>query len=1024
MGMTLALVRTQLVLLVIGILAACSASVSKPLDQEPDSGPIPAQVEMPMVVDRQVDSLTVSWLEPASEEPLTGYELRWREVSAPGWNDVPGIPSAKTNLVLSSLQEATEYEVQVRALSSVGEGAWSESLNAFTASSQVRPPVAPQSLGAEQPAANSVVVGWLPPVTDLTITKYLVQWIVSSAQQAVDWTNAQLGETPDNTPRFTVTDLEPSTIYLIRVSAVTDEAMGEWSEPISVQTDTAPGIVTPPSDPQDPPDPPDPPPPLSLMPAPANVSATASISRMDIDWDPVTPPAELTFVGYKIEWRKMGDLVWESHTNTNSLTDFAVVDLEAGTTYNVRVSAVGMKADGTLVFSTPEPTDVTTEMERLQMPGPSGLAAEALGSRKFKVSWVAVTPPQGITLTGYRVQWWRNTSGTSWSASGAIGAMRTSYTTDQVVSSLANMMIKIAVRAEGHYADRSSVVSYWAPIDIQLKPVIPRPSSFSASLSSEDPEEVALTWGMPSLPSGITHTGYTFQWRKDSTPTWSDQTDTDISKRAITIDTNEEDAPYEFRMRADGMEDGAEVSSEFTEIAPVTTGAWVLPTPTSVSATPFGSTTILLRWNDIHVPAGLTLDGYEFEWKETSVTDWDDAETGIYRGSAATAVISNLEEGETYNIRMRARGIGGFGMPFIPSHSPYVNTSDVTLPTTVVMPHPEDATATALTTSSIKVTWSAVTAPSGWTLTGYELEWKKESDLTWESSVPVSGTEYTITGLDDYTEYETRVSAVGTDDSSMEVSSLAASANNEFTKFLTTIPATVASACSADSSSTKVDWTAVAVPRGYTGLEYKVQYRLVTSPQPPWTTAAMNLTGLTYTISGLDADTAYRVQVIASANNPDSNVVTSTSDQASASIPSEDVTGKPQFRVVGISPDGDIWWDAAGAGTIPFSAPPARYKIFSILPGCDNDRRRGAVEEDIAISFRSTCPGCDLVYTTSPDSPVTMASGSNSVDVAVTWSTDQTLSSNQGIRMSLGQGGTTYTRHGTGLFIQTVAYDE
>ena len=962
MGMTLALVRTQMVLLAIGVLAACSAGVSTPLDQAPDSGTISAQVEMPMVVDRQVDSLTVFWLEPASEEPLTGYELRWREVSAPGWNDVPDIPSAKTNLVLSSLQEATEYEVQVRALSSVGEGAWSESLNAFTASSQVRPPVAPQSLGAEQPTANSVVVGWLPPVTDLTITKYLVQWIVSSAQQAVDWTNAQLGETPDNTPRFTVTDLEPSTIYLIRVSAVTDEAMGEWSEPISVQTDTAPGIVTPPSDPQDPPDPPDPPPPLSLMPAPANVSATASISRMDIDWDPVTPPAELTFVGYKIEWRKMGDLKWKSVTNTNELTDFAVVDLEAGTTYNVRVSAVGRKSDETLVFSNPTPpTDVTTEIERLQMPGPSGLVAEALGSRKFKVSWDAVTPPQGITLSGYKVQWWRNTSGTSWSESGGIGAARTSYTTDGVASSLANMMIKIAVRAEGHYADLSSVVSYWAPIDLQLKPVIPSPTNFGASLSSEDPEKVVLAWNMvTSLPSGITHTGYTLQHRRDGATLWSEQTPADISLRMFTIDTTEEDAPYQFRMRADGMEDGASVGSEWTDIKNVTTGALKLPEPTLVNAVSFGAGTILLTWSNVIVPAGVTLDGYRVQWKKSTVINWSDAESSVYKGIAATVVIGSstdpLEEGATYNIRLRAEGKHPFfkpdGITEVPSHSAYVEAPDVTIPSTVVMPSTDAVAGTALTTSSIKVIWSAVTPPSGWAVTGYKLEWKNAADSSWTMVTPnVTGIEYTVVGLEDYTEYEFRVTTIGTNASSDDVESSATPPVSQFTKAVSTIP-TVSdlTSCSSDTSSTELTWTGITLPRGYTDLKYEVRSKRSTDNVLDTVTTSAG-TNTSFTLSGMETSVQYNIELRISAVNPDTMArVNVTSNRITASTQSDDLSTKPTLRVVGLYENDTYWTDTVDLN-VPFTDGIARFKIFSIISGCNNDQGVQSVGQDVSITF-------------------------------------------------------------------------
>ena len=110
--------------------------------------------------------------------------------------------------------------------------------------------------------SSSVEIAWSAPDTELTIIKYLVQWIEalganavglgaellrpgesigpqaarSASQGEVDWTNAASAETDGDTPSTTLAGLDPDTKYLVRVRAVTEEINGDWSEPFEVRT--------------------------------------------------------------------------------------------------------------------------------------------------------------------------------------------------------------------------------------------------------------------------------------------------------------------------------------------------------------------------------------------------------------------------------------------------------------------------------------------------------------------------------------------------------------------------------------------------------------------------------------------------------------------------------------------------------------------------------------------------------------------------------------------------------------------
>ena len=334
-------------------LAACAALLLAGCGGASPRQSTPEQVEQPGRGERTPSSITVSWRTPESGGEITHYELRWRRVGAESWTVVPEIASSEIYYEISGLQAGTEYEAQVRAVSAAGPGEWSASLRVPTITTDATPPTQPGSPSTGTVTANSAVVTWLAPETDLTITKYLVQWIEApgpnttarpAAQGGIDWTSAETAETEGNTPSITLDGLDPGTTYLVRVRAVTEEIDGHWSEPIEVTTSGGGGTGTGGEV-------------VSVLPAPTGLQGTPSgETEINAMWDAVTAPAGFALIGYSVEW-KPGTSDWDSASagsaSAGNSTSYTVTGLSAGTTYDLRVKAEGTDPDGEEVTSSP-----------------------------------------------------------------------------------------------------------------------------------------------------------------------------------------------------------------------------------------------------------------------------------------------------------------------------------------------------------------------------------------------------------------------------------------------------------------------------------------------------------------------------------------------------------------------------------------------------------------------------------------------------------------------------------------------
>ena len=91
---------------------------------------VPSQVTSVSLSKQVISSapaLRVTWDSPQSDVTITRYEVQYRRRSGSRWRSAANVTGSPppTNTHLESLQDDTSYRVQVRAVSAVGVGDWS-----------------------------------------------------------------------------------------------------------------------------------------------------------------------------------------------------------------------------------------------------------------------------------------------------------------------------------------------------------------------------------------------------------------------------------------------------------------------------------------------------------------------------------------------------------------------------------------------------------------------------------------------------------------------------------------------------------------------------------------------------------------------------------------------------------------------------------------------------------------------------------------------------------------------------------
>ena len=426
----------------------------------------------------------------------------------------------------------------------------------------------------------------------------------------------------------------------------------------------------------------------------------------------------------------------------------------------------------------------------------------------FTATWDSVADAEG-----YLVQW-RETGGTF--NDGAV-----SMNTEHAFTGLdAKTEYEVRVRAQRDRADTAA----WSGAETITTLGAP-PAAVGTVTVTTTNRQATVSW-----PQVTNADGYRVAYRVDDTPPW---TEVDVSGGATTtrvIGDLAANTTYEFRVRAvrTGHKDGPWSSTvEATTMNdPPGTVQNLSLTLTAGSET----SSITATWDAVD-----DADDYLVQWRETG---------GSYNAGEvsadATHEITGLDAKTEYEVRVQARRANAEAVPW---------SGTVSL-TTLGAPPAAVGTVTVTTTNrQATVSWPQVTNADG-----YRVAYRVDGTPSW-TEVDVSGgatTTRVIGSLAANTAYEFRVRAVrtGHQDGSW-------SATVEATTRANTPEAIGGLLLTPSPTAIAARWTA------QTNVAYEIQWRV---PGNAWSSPATT-TRNSYTISGLDAETAYEVRVRATRTN-------------------------------------------------------------------------------------------------------------------------------------------------------------
>ncbi len=166
--------------------------------------------------------LVVAWTVPNNGgSPITSYKVQYSSDGGTNWTPAPGNPISATSYTIPSLMNGTTYDVQVRAVNTVGDGGWS-------VSATLTLPTKPAALTAPTLAGGNarLVVEWTAPDDGgSAITEYKVQY---SSDGESTWT-AVTDTIHGTTTSSTITGLTNGTSYVVQVRAANMQGDGDWS---------------------------------------------------------------------------------------------------------------------------------------------------------------------------------------------------------------------------------------------------------------------------------------------------------------------------------------------------------------------------------------------------------------------------------------------------------------------------------------------------------------------------------------------------------------------------------------------------------------------------------------------------------------------------------------------------------------------------------------------------------------------------------------------------------------------------
>ncbi|MGD0942346.1 MAG: malectin domain-containing carbohydrate-binding protein, partial [Terracidiphilus sp.] len=652
--------------------------------------------------------------------------------------------------------------------------------------------------------------------------------------------------------------------------------------------------------------------------APTGLGQSASTSTVapyaaivNLTWTAVSPPTNCTIGFYNIySSTTSGFTPSSSNEIASGITSasYPATGLAASTTYYFIVEAVdqdGTSAASSQIASTTPATPACSGVPS----APTGLTPTLSTASSISLSWTATTPPAYCSISSYSVYGGTTANPTTLIASGVTG---TTYTNTGLAAATTYYYVVKAVDADGASAasaQASDTTQAAGSVSINAGgPAVSNsgggdnsfvadedygaggttysvtsPITIPASVTDAAPEAVyqdarqgTVTYTIPGLTAGTSYIVRLHFAELYFTAAGSRVFDVAINGTAVltnfdifgTAGVGDTAVVEQFTATPNSS---GNIVIAFTAVTdqPMINGIEVFgaanscttapSAPTNLTATASSSSAIALSWTAVTPPANCSVSGYN-----------------VYGGTTAnpTTLIASVTSGTTYtNTGLTASTLYYYVVKAVDadgaSAAAQAQTTTLAAPTCDSVPPtgPTSLTATAVSSSSIALSWSAGFANPPCTVTAYDVFRSTTNGFTPGSgnliANGVTGTTYTDTGLAASTTYYYLVETLD----SYGASAASPQASAETQPPITGSGVSINAGGAAVSNSGGGDNSFVADEDYVGGTTYSVTHAITipasvaatAAPAAVYQTAREGAT--TYTIPGLTAGSSYTVRL-------------------------------------------------------------------------------------------------------------------------------------------------------------------
>jgi titin len=589
----------------------------------------------------------------------------------------------------------------------------------FSSAFAATAPDPPSNPSATAVSSTQINIFWNEPTNNggSSLTGYKIEYKVGTGSYTVIVANTG---TPSTT-YYSHSSLTTNTAYTYKIYAINSIGTSNAATEISTTTtSTSSG---------------------SLPGTPTNlVGVAASPTQVNLSWTAPTNTGGYPISGYKIEYRVGAGAYSTLTANTGSTsTSYSHTGLTTGQVYVYRVSSVTSFGTGTQTSN--EVVVQPTSSSALTAPNaPTGVSATAVSPTRINLSWVAPSNNGGSAITSYKIEV-KSGSGSFANLVSSTGNTTTTYSHTGLTTDTTYTYRVSAINSIGTSSSSSETSA--TPTSSSTSGAPSAPTGLVATASSN--AQINLSWAAPASDGGYPITGYKIEYKIGSGTFTTLVANTASSTASYSHTGLTNGTTYAYRVSAINSIGTSSTSAEASATPSSSSSAGVPGSVTSLVATPASPTQINLSWVAPSNNGGSTITGYKIEAKKSNSSY--DVLVSNSQSSATSFSHTGLTTGTTYTYRISAVNSIGAGAQSEVSATP----KETTAPT---------VTATAVSPTSITLTWIPPSQTYKQSITGYKIEQKISQDnyVVIDDNAGTS-TSHTINGLTTEKTYTYVVSA-------------------------------------------------------------------------------------------------------------------------------------------------------------------------------------------------------------------------------------------------------------------------